>query len=152
MCFLKFGRKLPIMTSLAWCMKFSLLNIAAAIKSLLLSQLFLMSFRRVRKDLGFKEKHQSGYHSTFPPQLINSISCIPLKDLTNFGFGINHGSETKLIIKGKMNTQALQIVCCLQMPNQTNWLSACIDGNPPNTACWVTRQNLKVLWSQVPQP
>lgn len=93
------------------------------------------------KDLGFKEKHQSGYHSTFPPQLINPISCIPPKDLTNFGFGINQGSETKLIIKGKINTQALQIVCCLQMPNQTNLLSACIDGNPPNSACWVTHQN-----------
>jgi hypothetical protein len=93
------------------------------------------------KDLGFKEKNQSGYHSTCPPQLINPISCIPPKDLTNFGFGINQGSETKLIIKGKINTQALQIVCCLQMPNQTNWLSACIDGNPPNSACWVTHQN-----------
>ncbi len=65
------------MMSLAWCMKFSLLNIAAVIKSLLLSQLFLMSFCHVRKRFGLQGKapiwlplHFSS--STHKPHLVHS--------------------------------------------------------------------------------
>lgn len=141
MCFLKFGRKVPIMTSLALCMKFSLLNITAVIKSLLLSQLLLMSFHRVTKRFGFQGKapiwlplHFSS--TSHKPQLVHST-----QRFDKFWFCDKPWVWNKADHKGKNKYPSTPDVCCLQMPNQTNWLSACIDGNPPNTACWVTHQN-----------